>query len=185
MNLASLVSGAGAVCAGSLAIASLFRRRRTGADFAFAGGMAALATEGLFAWLSMRPGNTEASLMVRQQGYLLATAALPFFWLVFSLSYARGNAREFISKWSLMLGAALVLPVGIAVAFRRQLIAGLSQGPTGTTPALLLGPPGLILQLLILVAAILVLMNLERTFRASVGTMRWRIKFMLIGIGVL
>jgi putative PEP-CTERM system histidine kinase len=28
-------------------------------------------------------------------------------------------------------------------------------------------------------------MNLERTFRASVGTMRWRIKFMLLGLGAL
>src|SRR5438445_13803850 len=28
-------------------------------------------------------------------------------------------------------------------------------------------------------------MNLERTFRASVGTMRWRIKFTVIGLGVL
>jgi putative PEP-CTERM system histidine kinase len=28
-------------------------------------------------------------------------------------------------------------------------------------------------------------MNLERTFRASVGTMRWRIKFMILGLGVL
>ena len=28
-------------------------------------------------------------------------------------------------------------------------------------------------------------MNLERTFRAAVGTMRWRIKFMVLGLGVL
>jgi putative PEP-CTERM system histidine kinase len=182
MNLASLVSVVGAACAGSLAIASLVRRRRTVADFAFAAGMASLASEGLFAWLSLHQSITEAKLVTWQQGYLIATAALPFFWLVFSLSYARGNAREFISKWGLMLGAALVLPTGIAAAFRSQLIVGLSRG---TAPTLLLGPPGLILQLLVLVAAILVLMNLERTFRASVGTMRWRIKFMLIGIGVL
>ncbi len=29
------------------------------------------------------------------------------------------------------------------------------------------------------------LMSLERTFRAAVGTMRWRIKFMILGVGVL
>jgi len=28
-------------------------------------------------------------------------------------------------------------------------------------------------------------MNLERTFRASVGTMRWRIKYMMVGLAVL
>src|SRR5262249_36501639 len=31
----------------------------------------------------------------------------------------------------------------------------------------------------------LVLMNLERTLRACVGTMRWRIKFMVLGLGLL
>jgi putative PEP-CTERM system histidine kinase len=28
-------------------------------------------------------------------------------------------------------------------------------------------------------------MNLERTFRAAIGTMRWRIKFMILGLGIL
>jgi putative PEP-CTERM system histidine kinase len=41
------------------------------------------------------------------------------------------------------------------------------------------------LYLLFLVGAVIVLMNLERTFRAAVGTMRWRIKFMIMGVGVL
>jgi len=38
---------------------------------------------------------------------------------------------------------------------------------------------------LLLIATLMVLMNLERTFRASVGTMRWRIKFMIMGLGML
>ena len=36
-----------------------------------------------------------------------------------------------------------------------------------------------------LVGAVVILMNLERTFRASVGTMRWRIKYMILGLGLL
>ena len=36
-----------------------------------------------------------------------------------------------------------------------------------------------------LVAAVLILMNLERTFRAAVGTMQWRIKFIVIGLGII
>ena len=31
----------------------------------------------------------------------------------------------------------------------------------------------------------LVLVNLEQTFRSAVGTMRWRIKFMILGVGFL
>src|SRR5262249_40682368 len=33
--------------------------------------------------------------------------------------------------------------------------------------------------------AVAILTNLERTFRASVGTIRWKVKFMLIGLGLL
>ena len=41
------------------------------------------------------------------------------------------------------------------------------------------------MNLLLLFGALLVLMNLERTYRAAVGTMRWRIKFMVLGLGVI
>ena len=48
-----------------------------------------------------------------------------------------------------------------------------------------LGMPGLVFNLFCLVGWVLVLMNLERTYRAAVGTMRWRIKFMILGLGVI
>ena len=38
---------------------------------------------------------------------------------------------------------------------------------------------------MVLVAIVLVLSNLEKTFRAAVGTMRWRIKFLVLGLGVI
>src|SRR5207237_9317509 len=36
-----------------------------------------------------------------------------------------------------------------------------------------------------LVGTVLVLMNLERTFRSAVGTMQWRIKFLILGLAVI
>ena len=36
-----------------------------------------------------------------------------------------------------------------------------------------------------LVAAVVILMHLERTFRSAVGTMQWRIKFIVIGLGII
>jgi len=36
-----------------------------------------------------------------------------------------------------------------------------------------------------LVAAVVILMNLEKTFRSAVGTMQWRIKFLVIGLGIV
>ena len=37
----------------------------------------------------------------------------------------------------------------------------------------------------LLLATVLVLMNLEKTFRSAVGTMRWRIKFIVLGLGIV
>ena len=42
-----------------------------------------------------------------------------------------------------------------------------------------------LLHVFLLVGSVLVLMNLERTFRASVGTMRWRVKLVLLGLVML
>jgi putative PEP-CTERM system histidine kinase len=44
---------------------------------------------------------------------------------------------------------------------------------------------GVVLYAALLIGSVLVVMNLERTFRAAVGTMRWRIKFTLMGVGLL
>ena len=46
-------------------------------------------------------------------------------------------------------------------------------------------PAGKIVNVAILVGTVLVLMNLERTFRAAVGTMQWRIKFLVLGLAVI
>ena len=49
----------------------------------------------------------------------------------------------------------------------------------------MLDEPAKILNVLVLVSTVLILMNIERTFRAAVGTMRWRIKFLVLGLGVI
>jgi hypothetical protein len=45
--------------------------------------------------------------------------------------------------------------------------------------------PGRVVKLVVLMAAILILFNLERTIRSSTGRMRWQIKFMALGVGGL
>ena len=110
---------------------------------------------------------------------------LPGTWLLFSFTFARGNAGEFLFKWRVMLAAAFVLPAAIAWFFYHDLIAIDYSSIEPDLRLLHLTNAGLVLSALFLIAAVLVLMNLERTFRASVGTMRWRIKFMILGLGVL
>lgn len=183
MSIGFIVACCGAIFAGVLAIVVAFSARRAQPHWFFVGGMVMLALESVCNGLAA-DAVLETQLAHWKVMALIARAFLPALWLCFSLTYARGSAREFLFKWRFVLAAALVLPVGIALVFRAGLVSDVVQ--TGPTQYLIqLGPAGTVLNILFLLSIILVLMNLERTFRASVGTMRWRIKFMVLGLGVL
>ena len=184
MTAAALLAFSGAAFALLLAVAVLWQERRSLAHWAFAAGMAALAVESLFSGFAANSLLPET--VAQWQGWaFLAMAVLPGFWLLFSLSYARGNYREFLMRWRIVLAVAFLAPVILALVFSDDTVIAVGKPPEGHHLLLRLGFAGTGLHLLLLLSAVLVLMNLERTFRASVGTMRWRIKFMALGVGVL
>ena len=173
-----------AVLGVAVAIAGTLRERRSVAHWFFVAGMAALSAEGIFSGLTA-DGLLPEELIYWQNWRLVALSFLPGTWLLFSLSYARGNFREFLRKWRFAVTLAFLAPVGLAVGFHAKLISSASQTEAGKDWILGLSATGMALQLMFLVSGVIVLMNLERTFRASIGTMRWRIKFMILGLGVL
>jgi putative PEP-CTERM system histidine kinase len=173
-----------AACSGALAIGVLLRARRTAARWPFAVGMFVLAAEEVFCGLSTEAATPE-EMISWQLWRFLALALVPGIWLVFSLSYARGSARESLGKWRFFIAGAFILPLGLAIGFRDSLVVSLYQATEGYHWILHLGWAGTGLHLLLLIGSVFVLMNLERTFRASVGNVRWRIKYMLLGVGVL
>ena len=184
MTAAALLAFFSAAFAALLAVAVLWHERRSLAHWSFSAGMAVLAAESLFSGLAANSVLLET--VAYWQGYtFLAMAFLPGFWLFFSLTYARGNYREFLARWPLAVAAAFIAPVVLALAFPDEIIIALGKPPGAENLMLRLGFAGTGLHLLLLLSAVLVLMNLERTFRAAVGTMRWRIKFMVLGLGVL
>ncbi len=173
-----------AFCVTVLAVIVIARNHRTVADWMFAAGMLLLAAENVFI------GQTNAAKAVEEVIYwenwrILGLSLVPGTWLLFSLSYARGNAVEFVARWRLPLVGAFLAPVLIALLFRDQLIEAAIDSSSTSPWALRLGWSGFALNFGLLIASVLVLMNFERTFRAAVGTMRWRIKFMLMGAGVI
>ena len=116
---------------------------------------------------------------------LTAKALLPGVWLCFSLTYSRGNYREFLTRWRFILAAALMVPLAISIGFRDELIQ-LVQAPNPDQGWWIrFQTPAKALNVLLLITNVMVLMNLESTFRSSVGTMRWRIKFPILGLAVL
>ena len=184
MNSAAALAVASVFFSGALAFTVAWHERRSRAHWAFVTGMSALATESVFSALCTMATSPEE--MIRWQNFrLLAMSSLPGTWLLFALSYSRGDYQKFLSKWRFLLTAAFVLPIGLAVLFRADFISSVDKSMEGNHLIFKLGTPGFILNLLFFLGAVLVLMNLERTYRASVGTMRWRIKFMLLGVGIL
>ncbi|MEY4917064.1 MAG: Sensor protein ZraS [Verrucomicrobiota bacterium] len=182
MNTAVLLAAVSALLALVTAFFVLWQRRRTAAHFSFAGGLILLALESVAHGFSLKATNT-VDFAFWQKWRLIATACLPSVWLVFSLSYGRGNFREFWDRWKLVVLAFLLSAPVLG------LFGELFNGIASETPSGLwifgLSKIGNALNLIFLIGVVLILMNLERTFRAAVGTMRWRIKFMVLGLGVL
>ena len=184
MATIAILAFASAVLSGAMALSVSWLGRRSLVHWSFAAGMAVLAIEGLFAGFAA-DASSKDNLLYWQNWRFVTMAFLPATWLFFSLSYARGDAHASLARWRFGLVAAFLLPVGLAIGFYDRLIVlDYPTGPFGPW-ILRLGVPGLALNLLFLLSALLVLMNLEHTYRAAVGTMRWRIKFMLLGLGVL
>lgn len=164
------------LCCLVLAIIRLIRAEKTVSAWCFAGGMLAFALESLAQWFAFegRPWGAPASFAVQM--------IFPATWLAFSLTYSRGNGREFLRRWRLPLLLAGLLPLvylAIAPSIAWPPVSG-SAGQHFEIPRALKQ-----LNVALLIFTVFILMNLEQTFRATVGTLRWRIKFALLGFAVI
>ena len=172
-----------AIVSGILALSVVARRDRSPAHWAFSAGMLVFAAANCLYGLALGSADSE-KILLWQNAHWLALSLIPGPWLLFSLCYSRGNYREFLKRWSFPLALAfLVPPILSAVCW--DLVTDRIRQDDNHHWLLRLGTPGIVLNLLLLLSVLVVLMNLERTYRAAVGTMRWRIKFMVLGLGVI
>ncbi|HEY6152343.1 MAG TPA: XrtA/PEP-CTERM system histidine kinase PrsK [Candidatus Udaeobacter sp.] len=168
----------------ALALAGSCRKTRSLATWCFAVGMLVFGLENLFGaiWREAVVAETAAfwgSLTLVMKSFF------PGIWICFSLTYSRGNARSLPWRSRLLVIALLLIPVSISLIFRNQLLpispyTGLDADWWTRSHV-----AARILNGIQLVSAVLILMNLERTFRSAVGTMQWRIKFVVIGLGII
>jgi putative PEP-CTERM system histidine kinase len=190
MNTAAMLAFASAIVCGVVALTVIWNERRSVVHLAFVSGMVLLALESVcsgFSWRAVAVSYTEASvrqMLEWQRCKLCASSLLPGVWLFFALTYGRGNYREFLRRWKFLLLAAFLLPLALVVAEGDDLLAP-AWLPDGSCQLVLGGMGGFCFLLLLLAGLVMVGINLERTFRASVGVMRWRIKFMILGLAVL
>lgn len=174
------LSAAGAL---GLALVLAFREsERSIPRSAFLLGMVLLGIEAVLAGVGKLHPEDSATWM---QWRMLAMAFLPGCWLLLTLTYARGSGAEFVRRWRWILVSAFALPVGIATVARGILFADAPQPGPDNVLLHPLARAGVFLQAAFLLGMILCLMNLERTLRTAKGTMRWRIKYAIIGLGIL
>ncbi|HEX7261745.1 MAG TPA: hypothetical protein VF258_08020, partial [Luteolibacter sp.] len=164
-----------------IGLAAMLLRPKVGASWCFFIGMILLAAERLMAQAADQAGS---ALEVEQwlMRSMWVKSLIPAFWLGFSLMYARGNATEFIRRWRWMLGIALVVPLALCFGVAGRLLDFSNAGRVETFRFLEAGKVWL---MIILILTLGVLVNLEKTFRTSVGMTRWRIKYMFLGIALI
>ncbi len=184
MTLSSTIAWLAVTAAVGTAGAALWGRTRSPGRWIFALAMGLLALETALAELSAAAGNPHQAALW-QQWRLLAFALLPGVWVLFSLCYSRGNHAEFLRRWGGWVAAGTLGPLLLALVFFEALVIELPPEPGFSRYVAGLGWSGRALQVLGLLAWVLVLLNLERTFRTAVGTMRWRIKFAVVGLATL
>ena len=109
---------------------------------------------------------------------------IPVIWLCFSLTYSRSDYRTYLKRWAFALVVIGLLPIGLAVFFRDQIFRVVPGAPQEVW-RFQFGPLTSLLNVVVLVALVLILVNLEQTFRSAVGTMRWRIKYVVLALVVI
>ena len=169
------------ICAG-LAVFVFFKDRRSFIHQLFAAGMIAFAVESLLNGLSFRvslPSEVEQWQRLR----LVATAFVPVGWFLFSLSFGRVGYKEIISKWRWHIVTILVIPIALVTLLGRSIFKGPPIFDESFRWSIPIGWSGYLFYLSFLLSAALIIMNLERTLRNSSGSIRWQIKFMILGLG--
>jgi putative PEP-CTERM system histidine kinase len=184
MNLVVTLAFIGLFLGAVLSLMVLLPNRRTVVQLSLGATLLLLAFECLCLGISLESTTPELVLAWRRFA-MGAFSPVCGFALLFSLTYARGNYVDFIKKWRPILIGAFAVPMLSALLFQSQLVVPIQSEANPDLWVMRLGWSGSVYKTSVVICCCLILMNLERTFRAAVGTMRWRIKFMILGVGLL
>ena len=184
MTLFSLLSFAAAIFSLVLAVASLLLKHASPARWWLFGGMTVLGIGALFVGLCMRATELAETLRWITLGSI-AESFVPVTWLGFSLNYSRGDSSEFLARWKIPLAIIALLPIALSLLFQQQLLEIAPTQPASEEIQLRFGLIGKAWNVIFLVALVWILTNLEQTFRSAVGTMRWRVKLVVLGLAVI
>ncbi len=184
MNPNTVLALAAGMFSAALAAAAACRKQRSLATWCFSAGMLIFAVDSLFGAIA-----NDALLPERAASWetfaLVAKSFLPGVWLTFSVTYSRANYRDFLARSRWLVIGSFLIPLLSLTAIYSPFFYVVAHDPPAQGWGLRFNEPAKIVNVLILISTVLILMNVERTFRSAVGTMRWRIKFLVLGLGVI
>jgi putative PEP-CTERM system histidine kinase len=181
VDLLSFLFYATALIAAGISFAAFFRDSGAPARRTFCAALFLLAAQCALSGLVHDASSAPRAAFWRAW-WMLAQALHPPVWLLFILKYSRGNFSVSIRKWLPILVTVAAAPLAAITLWPDTVfVASDTVGAAQFT----IGAAGFVLYLSTLLTSALILINVERTFRAAVGTMRWRIKYVVLGTAAI
>jgi putative PEP-CTERM system histidine kinase len=169
----------------SLGVFILYRNPRHPTNIGFAIGMASLAI--------IEAGNALALISTNKvllgiQISLVGQAILPSGWLLFSIVFARANYKEVLSQQASFLVALSIASIPFILWVGSPMFVSLSSewSTFANKPShFIIGPLGRYFYIYLIIGLSINLIHLENTLRSSSGSKRWKIKYVLFGVGAI
>jgi putative PEP-CTERM system histidine kinase len=171
----SIIASAASVL---LALAVVFKAPKRLANISFSVGM--VATAGVMFGDSMAVVRPDG-LVFWKTVVNVGESVMSLSWLLFALSFGRGSNINTFNKFSRAL--IFLSPVFLIFVFTVPQDAFFYSPDFESEKTLFLGNAGYLFNLLLLFYSIVAIVNLEFVLRSSSGTGRWRIKYMMLGVG--
>jgi putative PEP-CTERM system histidine kinase len=144
--------------------------------------MLVLAADAVITAFTLRVAGGEQIVGWLSAGFVIK-CLIPGIWLAFSLSYSRGDYWQDVWRWRFPIVLISLVPVTLALFYNSQLFPVVDAGDGQLRVQT--GQLTKALNVVLLLSLMLVLMNVEQTFRSAVGTARWRLKFVVLGLVVI
>lgn len=172
-----------AVLSVGLGLFTLRKNPRHTSNIGFTAGLLCLALTEAGSVLALMPGTSLPLAGIK--GVLLGQALLPAAWLVFTSVYGRGNYRDLsANQLYLTIGTAAVAVIfSIMLFLRPESFFSSSSVFVENEFLFALGPWGKYLHIYFIIGMVLNLVQLENTLRASKGSTRWNVKYLVFGVG--
>ncbi len=179
MLLSSLLSLLSAISCLLLGGFVYTRNRRNVANIGFALGMLCLSCAE-YSVFKISMSDDPVTMLYWGKLLSVSQAFFPGSWFLYSLTFARRNALTALRRWRPMFAAFFIAPLLFFAYFWDKGFIRLPP-PQTSVSVFIVSSSGYFFTLFLLLAMVIVLMNLEQTFRASAGLERLKIKYMMIG----